>query len=142
MREIQSLSHTTWDCKYHLIWILKCRKKVLYGELRKYLGDVFRDLAMHKESKILEGHMLGDHVHMLISIPPKYAVSQVVGYVKGKSAIHIARNYGGRERNFTGQHFWARGYYVSTSGRDEEVIRQYIRQQGEFDKRIDQLQMF
>ena len=142
MRNIQSLSHTTWDCKYHLVWIPKCRKKVLYGELRKYLGDVFRDLAMQKESKVLEGHMLGDHIHMLISIPPKYAVSQVVGYVKGKSAIHIARNYGGRERNFTGQHFWARGYYVSTSGRDEEVIRQYIRKQEEFDKRIDQLQMF
>jgi len=142
MKDIQSLSHTIWDCKYHLVWIPKCRKKVLYGELRKYLGDVFRDLAMQKESKILEGHMLGDHIHMLISIPPKYAVSQVVGYVKGKSAIHIARNYGGRERNFTGQHFWARGYYMSTSGRDEEVIRQYIRKQEEFDKRIDQLQMF
>ena len=142
MRNVQSLSHTTWDCKYHLVWIPKCRKKVLYGEVRKYLGDVFRDLAMQKESKILEGHMLRDHIHKLISIPPKYAVSQVVGYVKGKSAIHIARNYGGRWRNFTGQHFWARGYYVSTSGRDEEVIRQYIRKQGEFDKRIDQLQMF
>ena len=102
MRDIQSLSHTTWDCKYHLVWIPKCRKKVLYGELRKYLGDVFRDLAMQKESKILEGHMLGDHIHMLISIPPKYTVSQGVGYVKGKSAIHIARNYGGRGRNFTG----------------------------------------
>ena len=112
-------------------------KKVLYGELRKYLGDVFRDLAMQKESKILEGHMLGDHIHMLISIPAKYAVSQVVGFVKGKSAIDIARNYGGRGRNFTGQHFWARGCYVSTSGRDEEVIRQYIRKQEEFDKRID-----
>ena len=142
MRNVQSLSHTSWDCKYHLVWIPKCRKKVLYGELRKYLGDVFRDLAMQKESKILEGHMLGDHIHMLISIPPKYAVSQVVGYVKGKSAIHIARNYGGRGGNFTGQHFWAKGYYVSTSGRDEEVIRQYIRKQEEFDKRIDQLQMF
>ena len=115
---------------------------MLYGELRKHLGDVFRDLALQKESRVLEGYLIGDHVHMLISIPPKYAVSQMVGYLKGKSAIHIARTYGNRQRNFSGQHFWARGYYVSTSGLDEEVIRSYIRKQEEFDKRIDQLQMF
>jgi putative transposase len=142
MKDIRSLSHTTWDCKYHLVWIPKCRKKVLYGELRKHLGDVFRDLALQRESRILEGHLMGDHLHMLVSIPPKYAVSQVVGYLKGKSAIHIARSYGNRKQNFTGQHFWARGYYVSTSGRDEEVVRAYIRRQEEFDKKIDQLQMF
>ena len=87
MRNVQSLSHTTWDCKYHLVWIPKCRKRVLYGELRKYLGEVFRDLAMQKESKILEGHMLGDDIHMLISIPPKYAVSQVVRFIINPPAL-------------------------------------------------------
>jgi len=91
MNDFRSLSHTKWDCKYHLIWIPKYRKKVLFGSLRKYLGDVFRELALQKESKVLEGHLMGDHVHMLVSIPPKYAVSQVVGYIKGKSAIHIAK---------------------------------------------------
>ena len=142
MQDYKSLSHTTWDCKYHLVWIPKYRKKVLYGNLRKHLGDVLRELALQKESKIVEGHLVGDHVHMLISIPPKYAVSQVVGYIKGKSAIHIARIYAGRQQNFTGQSFWARGYYVSTSGRDEETIRRYIQKQEELDNKIDQMNMF
>jgi len=93
MQDFQSLSHTTWDCKYHLVWIPKYRKKILYGNLRKYLGDILRELALQKESKIVEGNLVGDHVHMLISIPPKYAVSQVVGYIKGKSAIHIVRGH-------------------------------------------------
>ena len=91
MDDLQSLSHTVWDCKYHVVWIPKCRRKVLYGQLRKYLGQVLRELAMQKECKVVEGHLMGDHVHMLISIPPKYAVAQVVGFIKGKSAIHIAR---------------------------------------------------
>ena len=142
MNNIQSLSHTAWDCKYHLVWIPKYRKKVFYGQLRKHLGDVLHELASHKESKIHAGHMKGDHLHMLISIPPKYAVSQVVGYIKGKSAIHIARQYTGKRKNFTGQHFWARGYYVSTAGRDEEVIRQYIKKHERIDKKIDQLDLF
>ncbi len=124
-----SLSHSRWDCKYHIIFIPKCRRAVLYRELRKYLGEMFRNLAQQKECRIEEGHLLGDHVHMLISIPPKYAVAQVVGFIKGKSAIHLARNFGGRQRNFTGCNFWARGYYVSTVGRDEEIIRSYIREQ-------------
>jgi len=127
MNDFQSLSHTRWDCKYHLVWIPKYRKKVIYGQLRKYLGEVFRELALRKESKVIEGHLIGDHVHMLLSIPPKYAVSQVVGYIKGKSAIHIARTYAGRKRNFVGQNFWARGYYVSTKGRDEDITRNYVR---------------
>jgi putative transposase len=97
---------------------------------------------MQKESRILEGHLQADHVHMLISIPPKYAVSQVVGFMKGKRAIQIARNFMGNRKNFTGQHFWARGYYVSTVGRDEKVVREYIKQQEQEDKRIDQLSMF
>jgi REP element-mobilizing transposase RayT len=90
-------------------------RKVLYGELRRHLGEVFRKLAEQKESRIEEGHLMPDHVHMMISIPPKYAVSQVIGFIKGKSAIHLARVYGERKRNFVGQHFWARGYWVSTS---------------------------
>jgi putative transposase len=141
MDEFESLSHSRWECKYHVVFIPKCRRKALYGRLRKYLGEVFRQLAKRKESQILEGHLMGDHVHMLIAIPPKYAVSQVVGYIKGKSAIHIAREFGERKRNFVGQHFWARGYFVSTVGRDEEVIRRYIREQEKEDERTEQLRI-
>jgi len=142
MNNTQSLKHTVWDCKYHMVWIPKYRKKVIYGDLRKYLGEVLRDLAIQKECKIHEGHLMSDHVHMMISIPPKYSVAQVAGFIKGKSAIHIARGYAGRKRNYTGQSFWARGYYVSTTGRDEEVIRQYIKNQEKSDLRLDQLKLF
>ena len=142
MDEYESLSHTKWDCKYHVIFIPKCRRKKLYGELRKHLGEVFRNLAAQKESRIEEGHLMPDHVHMLIAIPPKYAVSQVIGFIKGKSAIHLARVYGERKGNFVGQHFWARGFMVSTVGRDEKVIRDYIRNQEDEDKRIDQMQIW
>jgi putative transposase len=115
MHESESLSHSKGECKYHVVFIPKCRRRrTLYEQLRRHLGEVFRDLAQHKESRILEGHLMPDHVHMLISIPPKYAVSQVVGYIKGKSAIHLARVYGARKRNFVGQDFLARGYFVST----------------------------
>ena len=139
MDNIESLSHTKWDCKYHVVFIPKCRRKTLYGQLRVHLGEVFRALAQQRESRIEEGHLMADHVHMMIAIPPKYAVSQVVGYIKGKSAIHLARVYGERKKNFVGQHFWARGYFVSTVGRDEEVIRNYIRNQEKEDERLDQL---
>ena len=142
MEDVWSLTHAKWECKYHVVWIPKCRKKALYGELRKYLGETFCDLAVQKECNVIEGHLLPDHVHMLISIPPKYAVSQVIGYMKGKSAIHIARTYMGRKKNFTGQNFWARGYFVSTVGTDEETIREYIRRQEKEDRRLDQLSMF
>ncbi len=142
MDKEDSLSHTRWECKYHVVFIPKMRRKTLYGQLRKYLGEVFRKLAAQKESRIEEGHLLPGHVHMMISIPPKYAVSQVVGFIKGKSAIHVAREYGESRRNFVGQHFWARGYFVSTVGRDEEVIREYIRQQEAEDKRLDQMQLW
>lgn len=142
MDEIQSLAHTRWECKYHVVWIPKCRRRVLYGRLRQHLGAVFRELARQKECTVEEGHLLPDHVHMLLSVPPKYAVAQVVGFVKGKSAVHIARTYLGRRQNFLGQHFWARGYYVSTVGRDEASIREYIQKQREEDKRLDQLTMF
>ena len=125
--EYESLSHTIWDCKYHVVFIPKCRRKTLYLELRRHLGEVFRRLALQKEARVEEGHLMPDHVHMLLAIPPKYAVSQVVGFIKGKSAIHLARVYGERKRNFVGQHFWARGFFVNTVGRDEEAIRAYIR---------------
>ena len=122
-----------------MVFIPKCRRKVLYKELRRHLGEVFRQLAKQKESQVEEGHLMPDHVHMLIAIPPKHAVSQVIGYIKGKSAIHLARVYGERKRNFVGQQFWARGFYVSTVGRDEEAVRKYIREQEEEDKRLEQM---
>jgi putative transposase len=106
------------------------------------LGEVFRRLAEQKQCRVEEGHLMPDHVHMLISIPPKYAVSQVMGYMKGKSAIHLARAYGEKKRNFVGQHFWARGYFVSTVGRDEGLIREYIRNQEGEDRRLEQLQLW
>ena len=142
MNNIQSIRHTVWECKYHLVWIPKCRRKVLYGQLRQYLGEVFRELMRQRESRVEEGHLRPDHVHMLVSIPPKYAVSDVVGYVKGKSAIYIARNFVSRRRNFGGEKFWARGYYVSTVGGDEAAIRAYIKKQEEEDRRIDQINLF
>ena len=141
MRSIESLSHTRWECKYHIVFIPKYRKKAIFGEIRKELGEVFRRLARQKESVIEEGHLMPDHVHMMISIPPKCSVSQVIGFIKGKSAIHIARVYAGRQRNYVGQHFWARGYFASTVGRDEQVIRDYIRHQKTEDRRIDQLSL-
>ena len=141
MNNIQSLCHSVWDCKYHIVWIPKCRRKVIYGRIREHLGEVIRELARQRESVILEGHLCSDHVHVYIAIPPKYAVAQVVGYIKGKSAIHIARTVGKRARNFTGEHFWARGDFASTVGRDEEVIRNYIRRQEEDDRRIDQMNL-
>jgi len=142
MDEVESLSHTKWECKYHVVFIPKYRRRVLYEELRRHLGEVFKQLARQKESKIEEGHLLPDHVHMMISVPPKYAVSQVVGFIKGKSAIHVARVYGERKRNFVGQHLWARGYFVSTVGRDEALIREYIRHQQEEDKRLEQMNLW
>ena len=133
MNDPQSLAHTKWECKYHVVWIPKYRRKKLFEGLRKELGPVLRELARHKESEILEGRMLLDHVHMLIAIPPKYAVASVIGFLKGKSAIAIAREVCGKERNFTGEHLWARGYAVSTVGFELEQVRQYIRDQEEAD---------
>ena len=141
MKEYQSLSHTRWDCKCHVVFIPKKRKKKIFGVLRGQLGGIFRKLAQHKESHVVEGHLLPDHVHMCLSIPPKYAVSNVVGYIKGKSAIAIARQFGGRERNFTGEVFWARGYFVSTVGLDEGMVRAYIRNQEREDERYDQMKL-
>jgi putative transposase len=139
MPDSETLSHTKWDCTYHVVFIPKSRRKALDHALRRHLGEVFRSLAEHKESHIEEGHVMADHVHMLLSIPPKYSVAQVVGFIKGKAAIHIPRTCMGRRKNYTGHHFWARGYYVSTVGRDEVTIRESIRTQEEEDRRSDQL---
>ena len=141
MKEYQSLSHTRWDCKYHIVFIPKGRKKRIYGVLRRHMGELFHELAGHKESKIVEGHVMPDHIPMCISIPPKYAVSNVVGYLKGKSALQIARKYGGRSRNFSGENFWARGYFVSTVGLDEAMVRAYIRHQEAEDERYEQMKL-
>ena len=142
MDSVKTLCHTKWECKYHVVWIPKYRRKVLYGQLRRHLGELLHGLARQKESQILEGHLCMDHIHLLISVPPKYSVSQVVGYLKGKSAIHIARTYLGQRRNFNGMHFWARGFFVSTVGADEETVRNYIQTQEKDDQRLDQLGMF
>jgi len=141
VRDYQNLAHTKWDCKYHVVFIPKKRKKAIFGAIRKHLGEVLHELAGQKDCKIVEGHLMIDHVHMCISIPPKHSVSNVVGYIKGKSAISIARRFAGRARNFTGENFWARGYFVSTVGLDEEMVRAYIRQQEKEDEHFDQLKL-
>ncbi|GFR68315.1 transposase [Elysia marginata] len=141
MPDYKSLTHTRWDCKYHVVFIPKRRQKVIYGRLRKFLGNIFHELANRKGCEILEGHLMRDHVHICISIPPKYSVSHVVGYLKGKCAIAIARHFKGRQRNFGGENFWARGYFVTTVGLDEDVVRAYIRDQEKNDERHDQLNL-
>jgi len=141
MSDYRSLAHSRWECKYHVVFIPKYRRKRIFGQIKRYLGEVFHRLARQKECLIEEGHLMSDHVHMMISIPPKYSVAQVIGYLKGKSAIHIAREFGGRKRNYRGQRFWARGYFVSTVGRDETVIRAYIRHQEQEDLRQEQLEL-
>ena len=141
MQTYESLKHTTWECKYHVVFIPKCRRKVLYQGIRQELGTVFRSLAEQWECKVEEGHLMPDHVHMLLSVPPKRSVSNVMGFIKGKRAIPIARVYAGRRRNFVGQHFWARGYWVSTVGKNEAAVRQYIQNQEKEDKRLEQLEL-
>jgi REP-associated tyrosine transposase len=127
----QSLSHSKWDCKYHVVFVPKWRRKVLYGTIRKAIGPMLHELARQKECTILEGHVMPDHIHMMIAIPPKCAVASIIGFLKGKSAIAIPRRFPGKERNFTGEHFWARGYAVSTVGFETDQIRKYIKNQGE-----------
>jgi len=133
------LNHSTWECKYHVVFTPKYRKKSLYGMVRRDLKDVFHRLAQQKECIIEEGYLMPDHVHMLISIPPKHAVSKIIGFLKGKSSIWVAQNIAGKDRNFVGHKFWARGYFVSTVGADEKVIKAYIKNQEKEDKRIDDL---
>jgi len=141
MQTYESLKHTTWECKYHVVFIPKCRRRVLYQGIRQELGTVFRSLAEQWECKVEEGHLMPDHVHMLLSVPPKYSVSNVLGFIKGKSAIHIARVYAGRRRNYVGQHFWAHGYWVSTVGKNEAAVRTYIQNREKEDQRLEQLEL-
>jgi putative transposase len=131
----ESLSHSKWNCKYHLVFVPKCRKRSLYGKIRKFLGPVFHELASQRGSTIIKGSMVQDHVHMLLCIPPKYSVAEVVGYLKGKSAIAVARHFGNLKKNFNGEHFWARGYAVSTVGFEEAQIQSYIQPQEQLDGR-------
>ena len=133
----QSLSHSKWDCKYHVVFVPKRRRRAIFGQARRQLGAIFHALARQKECQIIEGHLMPDHVHMCIAIPPKHPVASVIGFLKGKSAIAIAR-LSGKERNFTGEHFWARGYAVSTVGFELEQVRQYIREQETADGTVGQ----
>ena len=133
MSSYESLSHSKWDCKYHIVFVPKFRKKVLYGKIRSFLAPVFHELAAQRGCKIDKGNMVQDHVHMLISIPPKYSVAEVIGYIKGKSAIAVARKFGGKQRSFNGEKFWARGYAVSTVGFEVTKIRDYVMQQERLD---------
>ncbi|MEL7524036.1 MAG: IS200/IS605 family transposase [Cyanobacteria bacterium J06553_1] len=130
----QSLSHSKWDCTYHVVFVPKYRRKTMFGGIREFLGPVFHELARQKECRIVEGHLMPDHVHMCIEIPPKYSVASVIGFMKGKSAIAIARKYKGKQRNFSGESFWARGYAVSTVGFELEAVKRYIREQDMTDK--------
>lgn len=125
----QSSAHSKWDCKYHVVFIPKRRRKAIFGQIRKYLGEILHELARQKECRIIEGHLMPDHVHMCIAIPPKHSVASVIGFIKGKSALAIARRFGGKDRNFMGEHFWARGYAVSTVGFELEQVKAYIRDQ-------------
>ena len=133
------LNHSTWECKYHVVFTPKYRKEVLYGLLRRELKDVFHRLSTQKTCVIEEGYLMPDHVHMLISIPPKHSVSTVVGFLEGKSSIWIAQNIKNQKQNFRGHKFWARGYYVSTVGADEDTVKAYIQNQETQDKRLDDL---
>ena len=139
MQTYETLKPTTWECKYQVVFITKCRKKTLYGQIRREWGPVFQELARQQECEIIEGHLMVDHVPRLLSIPPKYSVAQVLGFLKRKTAIHITRVDAGRRRSFVGQQFWARGYWVSTVGRDEVAVRRYIQEQEKEDQRLDQL---
>lgn len=137
----RSQSHATWDCKYHVVFASKYRTKRLYGDVRRELGELLHRLARQKECEIQEGHLVPDHVHMLISIPPKYSVSHIVGFLKGKTALYVANKYA-RKRRYKGYHFWARGYFVSTAGYDQQVVRRYIRNQEKADKASDFADLF
>ena len=139
MRDWQSQSHVRWYCRYHIVFVPKYRKKVIFGRLRRGIGRILRELCEQHGVELVEGHAMSDHVHLCLSIPPKFSVANTVGFLKGKSAIQIHRKHLGRQKKFTGFHFWARGYCVSTVGLDEAVIRAYIRNQDDEEKRQGQL---
>lgn len=138
MDDYKNLAHSRYDCKYHVVFVPKCRRKSLFGQIRQYLKGVLHELARQKGCEILSGHMATDHVHMCITIAPKHAVSEVIGYLKGKSAIAVARQFGGKQRNFNGENLWARGYAVSTVGFELDTIKKYIAHQEKNDKDQDE----
>lgn len=142
MHQYEKQAHVKWDCKYHMVFVPKYRKKVFYGKLRREIGRILRKLCDEKGIEIVEAHAMPDHIHMCLSIPPKFSIAYIVGYLKGKSAIRANREIFGKNRNFSGYHFWSRGYFVSTVGLNEDVIINYIRNQEEADKKNDQLLMF
>ena len=131
MHDWKSLSHVRWDCKYHVVIVPKYRQRILYGGIRRKVGEILRTLCRHRGIELLEGHAMPDHVHLCLSIPPKYSVANTVGYLKGKSAVKIHRTMG--NKRVTGLHFWSSGYCVSTVGLDEETIKEYIRKQEKFE---------
>jgi putative transposase len=141
MRDWQGQSHVKWYCKYHVVFVPKYRRRSIYGSLRRQIGGILRELCQQHGVEIVEGHAMPDHIHLCLSIPPKYSVAHTIGFLKGKSAIRIHRQFLGQKRNFTGLHFWARGYCVSTVGLDEAKIRAYIRNQEEEEKRQEQLRL-
>jgi len=134
MKDWQSMAHVKWECKYHIVFIPKYRKKKIYGKTRRRISEIFQELCRYKGIEILEGHAMPDHVHMCLSFPPKYSISMTVGYIKGKSAIKIHRDFMGHKRQFTGMHFWAPGYCVSTIGLNEAEIREYVKNQEKLEK--------
>ena len=133
MHDWQSLSHVKWECKYHVVIVSKYHKKKLYGKFRERVGQIIKDLCRQRGVEFIEGHLMPDHIHMCIGVPPKFSIAFVIGFLKGKSAVRIHRNLLGNKR-VTGLHFWSRGYCVSTVGLDEEAIRKYIRDQEKFEK--------
>jgi putative transposase len=138
MKDWQSQAHVKWECKYHVVIVPKYRKKIIYGKLRHEIGELFRQLCRQKEIELLEGHARVDHVHMLLSVPPRYSIAMTVGYLKGKSAIRIHRDYGKVRGTLFGRSFWSRGYCVSTVGFDEDTVRQYIQEQENHEKQQEQ----
>ena len=141
MKEWQSSAHVKWECKYHIVIVPKYRRRVLFGKTRKKVGEILRQLCRQKGVEILEGNAMSDHIHMVLSVPPKYSVAMVAGYLKGKSAIQIHREMLGVKKGFTGKSFWSRGYCVSTVGLDEKAVREYVKKQHEHDKRQDELDL-
>ena len=134
MKDWKSLSHVKWECKYHIVFVSKYRHKTIYGKMRAKIGGIIRDLCKQKGIELLEGHVMPDHIHLVLSVPPKYSIAMLIGYIKGKSAIQIHRRLQSAKRGFTGKHFWSRGYCVSTVGLDEEMIREYVKHQDQLDR--------
>ena len=139
--DVESLAHTKWECKYHIVFAPKYRRQVIYGKIKADIGIILRKLCKYKQVEILEAEASKDHIHMLVSIPPKYSVSQIMGYLKGKSSLMIFEKYANMKYKYGNRHFWCRGYYVSTVGRNKKAIVEYIRNQLQEDISSDQMSL-